>query len=338
MASKLNRESRIERVREESEKLGLACLLVSKRENVFYLSGFSGSSATLFISPQRLLLLTDGRYRLQAKAEAKDWEVEIYEGELPKRMASLLPQGKIGIEASINLSFFNKIKEGLPPGCSLEPVDGLVEKGRAKKDNSEIAAIKESLACTKEALAQTRKLIKPGMTERRIQAELEYRMKLSGADRPAFDTICASGENSSMPHASITDRKLESADIVLLDFGAEKNGYASDITRTFLLEGADERKVKILEAVKGALVTAFEFLKVERKAEEIDKKVRSYFEERGLREYFTHSLGHGVGLEVHEKPTLSPNSKDVLEPGMVFTLEPGIYIEGWGGVRLEEMV
>jgi Xaa-Pro aminopeptidase len=163
-------------------------------------------------------------------------------------------------------------------------------------------------------------------------------MMLSGADGPAFDTVVASGPNSSLPHAGISDRSLAEGDLVVIDFGARKDGYCTDTSRTIVLGEPNSQQQHLLDSVKEASDAALAVLKPGIQASEVDQVARKVIADKGLADNFSHGLGHGAGLEVHEKPTLSTVSKDVLQPGMVFTIEPGIYIEGWGGVRLEELV
>ncbi|MBU4403596.1 MAG: aminopeptidase P family protein, partial [Actinobacteria bacterium] len=195
-----------------------------------------------------------------------------------------------------------------------------------------------AIHCACVAFGRARHMIRPGVTERELAAELDYRMMLAGADGPAFDTVVASGPNSSLPHAGITDRILAPGDLVVIDFGAVKDGYRSDMTRTVPLGRPGTRELRALNAVSGALEAALTAVSTGVHARDADLAARKHIEECGFGDKFPHGLGHGVGLEVHEKPSLSSKSPDTLEPGMVFTLEPGVYIEGQFGARIEEMV
>ena len=303
------------------------------------MSGFSGSSAVGVVTPANVYLVTDSRYHEQAVKEAPSWELLIYAGDLAEAVASLLPhRGAIGFETSIIFEMHRKLDAALAGGASLRPTENLVEKLRACKDPSEIVLIRAAITCARRAYEQVLPLIQPGVTERALAAELDYRMMLAGADGPAFDTVVASGPNSSLPHAGITDRALAEGDLVVIDFGAIKDGYCSDISRTLVTGEQDTRQREVIDALKTAQQHAISSLRPGLPARDADSAAREALREAGMDEYFTHSLGHGVGLEVHERPTLAARSEETLEAGMVFTVEPGIYIEGWGGARLEEMV
>jgi Xaa-Pro aminopeptidase len=319
-------------------ELGLDRAVVTKRENVRYLSGFTGDSGVAVVSGEESVLVTDGRYSEQVAMESPGWEAAIHTGGMVEEIAARLEGGgRVGFETTITYRLRRDLGEALESGTELVPTEDLVDLLRTIKEPVEIDAIREAIRCAAFALGEILPLVKPGSTERRIAAELDYRMMLEGAEGPSFDTIVASGPNSSRPHAGVTDRTLEEGDLVVLDFGARSGGYNSDNTRTVLLkEGGRERG--LLDAVKGALEAALAVLEPGSRAADADLAARSHLEGLGLAGYFNHGLGHGVGLETHEKPTLSHRSGDVLEPGMVFTVEPGVYIEGLGGARLEEMV
>lgn len=330
---------RVKKVREALEEEGLSALVITKIENVRYLSGFSGSSAIVVITPDNAWLVTDGRYHEQAAREAPSWELMIYASDLVEAVASLLPhRGAIGFETSISFELHRKLGAALADGASQRPTENLVEKLRACKDPSEIALIRAAIACAEVSYEQVLPLVRPGITERELAAELDYRMMLAGAEGPAFDTVVASGLNSSMPHAGITDRAIAEGDLVVIDFGAKKDGYCSDTSRTLVIGEPNVRQREIIDALKAAQQQAVSSLCPGLPARDADFAAREALREAGIDEYFTHSLGHGVGLEVHEQPTLAVRSEETLEAGMVFTVEPGVYIEGWGGTRLEEMI
>jgi len=332
-------KTRLLRLRGLLESIDIDALVVSKIENVRYLSGFSGSSAVAVVTPDSSTLITDGRYREQAAAESPHWETVIHAGELSEAVADALTGAKAaGFEVSASFDFHRKLAGAVTHGTALEPTEQLVEGLRCFKDESEIESIRAATECARAAFAQVLPLVKQGTPERQLAAELDYRMMLAGAESPAFDTVVASGPNSSLPHAGVTDRVLAAGDLVVMDFGACRNGYNADITRTVPVGEPDTRARRALEAVKGASRAAIEALEPGCPASEIYQVAHRHLEERGLSEYFTHGLGHGVGLEVHEKPAISARSNDTLDPGMVFTIEPGVYIAGWGGVRFEEMV
>ena len=330
---------RLSELRNALEEKSLGALIITKMENVRYLSGFTGSSASALVTPDDTVLITDGRYRDQARIEAPQWETVVYREDLTKLISSLLEGVEsTGFEATASFEFVERLREAFAGRAALQPTRDIVEEMRARKDEQEIALMRRALECAGKAFAEILPLVKPGNTEREIAAELDYKMMLFGADGPAFETVVASGPNSSMPHAGITDRVLVEGDLVVIDFGARKDGYCTDTSRTLVLGEPDRRQQALLEAVKEAGDTALSVLKAGLPASEVDGAARGVIASKGFADNFSHGLGHGVGLEVHEKPTLSALSKDVLQPGMVFTIEPGIYIEGLGGVRLEEMV
>jgi len=330
---------RVSRLRNALDEKRLEALIISEIENVRYLTGFTGSSAVAVVSKDDSVLITDGRYREQARIEAPQWETVVYTGDLAKSISSVLEGVESpGFEVTASFDLIERLREALTSRSTLLPTRGIVEELRERKDEQEISLIRQALDCAGKAFAETLPLVKPGNTEREIAAELDYRMMLSGADGAAFETVVASGPNSSLPHAGITDRVLEEGDLVVVDFGARKSGYCTDTSRTLVLGEPDPRQHAIFETVKEAGDAALSALKAGLPASEADGAARKVVADSGFADSFSHGLGHGVGLEVHEKPVLSSSSKDVLRPGMVFTVEPGIYIEGWGGVRLEEMV
>lgn len=316
----------------------LDALLVTGIENVRYLTGFTGSSAVVVVTPEDAFLVTDGRYREQAARES-GWDVVIYDDTMVTTVTRLLEgAAHVGFEVDTPFELYRKLKEALPGTCGLEPAVGVVEGLRSRKSQGEVRLIREALHCAARAFSEVSPLVEPGITEREVAAQLDYRMMLAGADGPAFDTVVASGPNSSLPHAGITDRALASGDLVVIDFGARKSGYCSDVTRTLWLGEPDDMGRRVLEAVSGALEATLAALRPGVRARDVDSAAREHLEQCGFGGSFLHGLGHGVGLKVHEKPSLSRKSSDVLEPGMIFTVEPGVYIEGKCGARIEEMV
>jgi Xaa-Pro aminopeptidase len=331
-------EARTTGLRAAMAGIGLDGLVITKRENIRYLSGFTGSSAVAVVTGDQGTLITDGRYREQAALEAQSWEVVIYSKDLMGAVAEALGDAaSVGLEDSTTLAFRKRLAGALGD-TGLETTEGLVERLRTIKEPGELEAIRGAVACAHQAWETLLPMLQPGVSERQVAAGLDYRMMSAGAEKPAFDTVVASGPNSSMPHAGITDRVLVAGDLVVIDFGALKDGYCCDITRTVCLGEPDDRSREVLEAVLQAWDAAYAKLEVGVPVADADRAAREKLAELGLAEYFVHSLGHGVGLEVHEKPTLSQLSQETLEPGMVFTVEPGVYIEGSMGVRHEETV
>lgn len=330
--------SRLERARELVAGEGLDCLLLTKPENVTYLTGFTGDSGLAVVTADRAAFVTDKRYAEQAAREIEGWEVLVYERDLPEFLAGLIEGSKApGVEDSATLGFYNRLRRAAG-GREISEARGLVEELRALKEPSEVLAIRGAVRCASEAWDSLLPMIRPGVTERQLASALDYRMVTAGADKPAFDTIVASGPNSSMPHARVTDRALEEGDLVVVDFGARKEAYCCDVTRTVSVGTPDADRMRALDAVRRAWDAAFERIATGVPAAEVDGAAREQLASLGMERHFKHSLGHGVGLEVHERPTLSRLGNDTLEAGMVFTLEPGVYLDGEYGVRHEETV
>lgn len=330
--------ARIEDLRSSLDQRGLDCLIVTSMQNIRYLSGFSGSSAVLLVGSDRQVLITDGRYAEQAAREAYGWDVRVYSGSLADAITASMPDtGRCGFESTVSFDFHRKLSQAAA-GRELEPLDGVVEELRMLKDASEVASIRSALECASEAFEHVLSQVRPGLTERELAAEFDYRMTLAGADGPAFDTVVASGPNSALPHAPLTDRAIAEGDMLVMDFGARKDGYCSDTTRTACIGRCADPLPGALDAVNAAVEAAMGALEPGARAADVDAAARAEIARRGLTKRFTHSLGHGVGLETHEKPALSSQSKDSLMPGMVFTVEPGVYIPGIGGARTEELV
>jgi len=314
-------------------------LVITKAENVRYLSGFTGSSAVAVITGEAATIFTDGRYREQVARETANWNVNIVTRDITESIAASLHkrQGAVGLEDSSTIAFQQRLIKSLPDS-TIEFTSKVVETMRERKDPTEIEAIRLAAGCARRAWENLLPMISPGVSERELAARLDFLMMSAGADKPAFDTIVASGPNSSMPHARITDRRLEQGDLVVIDFGALKDGYCCDVTRTICLGEPTQLQARVTDVVREASDAAFAILAPGVAAADVDRAARERLEALGFAENFVHGLGHGVGLEAHEKPTLSSLSTDTLEPGMVFTIEPGVYIEGEFGARHEETV
>ena len=331
-------EGRVADLLEAMSAIDLEGLILTKRENIRYVSGFTGSSSVAVVTAGKPILITDGRYREQADLETSGWEVVIYSSDMTKTIAgSVKDISLIGLEDSSSLGFHKRLTGALA-NAEITFTDGMVEGLRARKEAGEIATMREAADCARRAWQTLLPMIRPGVTERQLAAALDYRMMTAGADKPAFDTIVASGPNASKPHAGITDRALEQGDQVVIDFGARKGGYCCDLTRTVAVGEPSDRAARIAAAVLGAWDAAFAALAPGVSAPKVDAAARDYLENEGFADEFVHGLGHGVGLEVHEKPTISRLSREVLDPGMVFTIEPGVYLSGETGARHEETV
>jgi len=327
-------------------------LMVSVEENRSFLSGFTGedtqfdeSAGALFITDSKLILATDSRYELQAKNEAPLFKIICYKEGLSKELpniADMLGTKKIGFE-SVRMSYMQYSKmvgELKSSGIQVElvPAEDTVENLRLKKDETEIDTLKKALLIAESVFKHIKSIIKPGMTENQLAWAMEKEMREAGAQSLSFPTIVASGPNSALPHAIPSGRKIRGGEPILFDWGAKLDGYCSDISRTVIIGPPDETFKKVFSTVHDAQQMATDAVKPGISSKAVDKIARDHIEKSGFKGKFGHGLGHGTGLSVHEHPRLSPLKETTLETGMVFTVEPGIYIPGWGGIRLENMV
>jgi len=343
----MNRKARVEKLRRVLNEQGLDGILITQPQNSLYLSGFGPSvqpdeiEGALLITEDDSILMTDFVYLEQAEREAPEFrllEVETRH-EMVKALPGLLEEvgaRRVGFEAEhLTFARYQKWASVL---AELVPTSGLVEEMRAIKDQDEIEAIRKAVALADETYAYLREYIRPGLTEREVAWEAEVYMRQRGAEKIAFDFIVASGPNGALPHATTTERALREGEPIVIDMGARVEGYHSDLTRTIYLGEPEARFQKIYALVRRAQESALEGIRAGMKGKEADGLARQVIEEAGYGEYCGHGLGHGVGLAVHEKPIASQTSEEELQPGMTLTVEPGIYITGWGGVRIEDMV
>lgn len=332
---------RLQRIRNGFPQQGLDGLMVCKPENRFYLSGFSGSAGMLLITPEQALLITDFRYEQQAHEEAPDYQIinggtQLTQTVLDQVMA--LGIARLGFESDfITFDQFNALSEKIKP-VVLEPQKGLIEQLRQLKDKEEIVYIRKAIEISDYAFQQVLPLIRPGVLEQDLAAEIEYLMRKKGSARAAFDTIVASGPRGALPHGIASNKPVVRGDMVLMDFGAVFAGYHSDLSRTVVVGNPTKEQQFIYELVLKAQREALIALRSGLTGAEVDGIARSIIIDAGYCEYWGHGLGHGVGLSIHEEPRLSAVSAAVLRPGMVVTVEPGVYLPGWGGVRIEDMV
>jgi Xaa-Pro aminopeptidase len=320
----------------------LPLLLVTDLINIFYLTGFRGSAGVAIVGPSESLLWVDPRYTLQAKEEAREVEVIEYRGELLKAAGRWLRRrklGRIGYEDShLTCREFQLLARESGRLTRWKPAGGLIEELRTVKGPEEIAPIRGAGKLTCEVFEEVLPMVRPGARESDLAAEVEYRMKRKGADGAAFETIVASGPRAAFPHARASAKLLKKSELVIFDLGAILTGYAADMTRTLYLGEPPRRVRRLYEAVWEAQREAVENLHAGVRAGQVDSAARRVLARRGLARYFTHSTGHGVGLEIHERPRLGRGEKTRLENGCVVTAEPGIYLKGFGGVRLEDTV
>ncbi|RUS48051.1 Xaa-Pro peptidase family protein [Cohnella sp. AR92] len=332
---------RVSKLRAALQELGGEAILITNAYNRRYLSGFTGSSGVVLITRERAVLLTDFRYREQAPQQAKGFEVLEHGPGIYGDVAALL--NKWGVsrlhieEQDMTYATYLSVQEKLNP-IELVVSQGIVEKLREIKDEQEIAIIQEAADVADRAFDHILGFIKPGVTEASVALELETFMRKQGAAGPSFDTIVASGERSSLPHGVASDKLIGSGEFVTLDFGAYYKGYCSDITRTVVVGPASDRHREIYGIVLEAQLNALEHLRPGMTGHDGDALTRDIITRYGYGDYFGHSTGHGVGMEVHEWPRLARNSNSILTPGMIVTVEPGIYLPGFGGVRIEDDV
>jgi len=323
------------------KKNGIDVLVVTEVNHVRYLSGFTGSNGIVVLAPPKALFLTDFRYAVQSQKEVKNCQIIVASRQLITELPKLpvfSRNARVGIEGDfISITTLEKLKELLPT-VSFKPISQLIESLSIIKDNEEIGKIKKAVRIADKAFSEILKILKPGIKEKDVALEIEYTMRIMGAENVSFETIVASGQRSAMPHGRASDKKLRKGDFVTLDFGCLYQGYASDITRTLVLGKATERQKKIYNIVLAAQKMACRAVKPGLPCSRLDNVAREMIMKAGYGDNFGHGLGHGIGLIVHDKPVLSPQSTDVLDTGMVVTIEPGIYISNWGGVRIEDDV
>ncbi|MBF0120930.1 MAG: aminopeptidase P family protein [Desulfobacterales bacterium] len=352
MENNIKIEKRIEKLRKSLFEKQIDCYMVLSEENRYYFSDFKGEDTTfyesagcLLITDKSLILATDSRYELEAKNEAPLYEVCIYKEGLPKEMPKLIKMldiKKIGFEgARLSIVLCNKIIDEIKKAnlnTVLIEADELLDLIREIKDEQEIELIKKSLFLAESVFKDASNLISTDITEKEFSWIMEKKMREAGASSMAFPPIVASGPNGALPHAKPTDRLLKEFEPIIIDWGLKLNSYCSDITRTVLIGEKDDTFKRVYDIVSFAQKKATQAIRAGSNSKEIDNIARSYISDNGFGDNFGHSLGHGVGLAVHEGPRLSPFRETILKPGMVFTVEPGIYIPGWGGIRLENMV
>lgn len=331
---------RLQQVRARLPLWSVQALLFLDMKNIRYLTGFTGSDGALYIGPDCRVLLVDGRYTTQARAEAGGFEVHQYLSKMDGLVDVISRHGRgmIGFEAeTMTVAVWTMLKERLP-GLTFQPLRQELETLRAVKDGNEISNIRAAAAIASNALNAVLERIRPGMTEREFAADLDDAIRRGGAQEVSFPTIVASGENSARPHARPQGRTVRAGDLMTIDFGAVFDGYHSDETCTVMLGQADARQEQVYQVVKQAHDRAIEAIRAGVSCRMIDGAARSWIDAQGFGESFTHGTGHGVGLDVHEYPRLVAQSEAILEAGMVVTVEPGVYLPGLWGVRIEDLV
>ncbi|OLE35523.1 MAG: hypothetical protein AUG48_10405 [Actinobacteria bacterium 13_1_20CM_3_68_9] len=317
-------------------------LVVTGAENIRYLSGFSGSLGFLVISAATAEILGDSRYWIQMEAESPGFTL-VRSGPshglwaLVSERLKALGLRRIGFESQhLTVDQHQRLRAALPAELTLMPTTGLIEALRIVKTLEEVELLRRVGSIAGRAFDRVRTTIRPGLRELDVAFLLEQTFRELGADGPAFETIVAAADHGALPHGRASDRVLERGDMVVVDFGARAGGYHSDTTRTIVVGTPTAEQTRVIEAVRAAQRASMALMKPGVAADAVDRRAREAL--AGESHAFGHGLGHGIGLEVHERPFLSPSDQTMLQAGMVVTNEPGIYVPGWGGVRLEEMV
>lgn len=335
----------------------LDALVVVSLPNIAYLTNFSGSSAIVVLTPDRLLFITDSRYvtavsdTRQTAHECRGLELVTVDGTYDATLATVLTGGRfarVGFEsAHVTVARHNWLQATLgggPGRHELVPVEGLVEVARSVKDAYETAVLRSAGALLSEVTRAVLQMPRVGMRERELALAIDTAIRRAGFEKPAFETIVASGPNAALPHARPSERTLSEGDLVVLDFGGVYDSYCVDLTRTVAMGSASRRAREVHDAVRIAHDRAISAVAPGQSRFAVDQAARDWLEHAGMGAAFGHGTGHGLGLEVHEDPRVTrrgPNvdtSREALEPGMVFTIEPGAYFPGWGGVRIEDDV
>ncbi len=332
-------QQRLVRLRRVLRRRTIAALLVTARDDIRYLTGFTGSAGQVLVTSRSTALITDFRYKEQAARQTRGIQIVIQKRDAAaavRETADRLRGGRVSFdESSLTVEQVRLLRR---KGLRMKGIGDPVAELRQCKDPVEISRIRKAIGRAEASFRELRLAVRPGMTERELALRLEFLMRERGASRSAFDIIVASGANGSMPHATVSDRRLRDGDLVTVDFGAEADGYFCDITRTFCIGRPSARQREVHGLVLRAQEQAIKAVRPGVPCASVDAAARDIITAAGHGDHFGHATGHGIGLAVHEGPSLSALSKQVLAPGMVVTVEPGVYIPRWGGVRIEDMV
>lgn len=333
---------RLKRLRKELRKENLDGIFIQSSSNLRYISGYTGSNGICYVSLDDAWFFTDFRYKTQSAVEVHNMHIEVPVGKgLLQAMkdSHCIKDGSVVAFEGNHLSFeqYDEMKK-LSPDCQFVSRSMLIEKIASIKEEYELDCLREAARITDAAFAELLNEIKPGISERMLDAKLSYIMKSLGSEKDSFDTIVASGINGSRPHHSPTDKLLQNGELITIDFGAMYRGYHGDVTRTVCLGKADDKQREIYHIVLDAQEKAISALKPGLTGKEVDAIARDYIASKGYGDYFGHGLGHGLSLEIHAEPRLSPRNNNALLAKQVVTVEPGIYIPGWSGVRIEDDV
>lgn len=333
--------SNVKRLQTALKEASVPAILVSDITNVQWLTGFSGTSGYAVVTPEDGVFITDSRYTIQAGEEVSDLPVASFGS--PTKLSDFLAKqltalgvGQLAFEKSVTYGTWDEWTKAVP-GVQWNPAPEVIKPLRMVKTPEEVDRIRAACQLADSCLHHVQRVLQVGVSEHDISLEIEFFFRRNGAE-VGFPPIVASGPNSARPHARASERKLENGDFVTLDLGAKLDGYNSDMTRTFVIGKASDRHREIYDQVLKAEVACIEALVVGAKGVEVDGLARAILDEKGLAQYFGHGLGHGLGKSVHDLGGLSTRSEDIIAAGQVWTIEPGVYIEGFGGVRIEDDV
>lgn len=340
MSSRIsNCEQRLKRLHTILKNNHLNGFLVSKQANISYLTGFPSSDSYLIITPDKNYFITDSRYYQQARSKLKSIRVKLSGKSVFRTIADLAVGSgirRLGFEArSLEFAQYRQIKKFLKT-ARFVATDNLIDEQRKIKEREELTKIKKAVDIAVQALRYAGRIIRPGLKEIEVAAQLERFVRYKGARATSFETIVASGKNSAFAHHITSDRKLKKGESLFIDIGVNCEGYKSDLTRAFFLGKIPSKIREIYDIVRQAQHLAIEKIKPGIKIREIDRSARQHIAKFGYGGFFGHNLGHGLGLEVHEEPCISPDNETIVQEGMVFTVEPAIYLPGKFGIRIED--
>ncbi|MBT3352069.1 MAG: aminopeptidase P family protein [Nitrospinaceae bacterium] len=332
---------RLKALRRKMRREGVSALAVTDLRNLRYLTGFTGTAGGCFVTERSAVFITDFRYRSQVSRQV-DKAFKFSEHNHP--IIGIAAEAKksrvktLGFEESaLTYNLYSRLKKEVR-GVRLVPVQGLVEGLRLLKDKKEVRLLRRGAKLNKEALSEAALMMGPGVTELEVSLALEVAMRERGASGPAFDFIVASGTRGALPHGVASSRSLRRGDLITIDYGAVVEGYHADTTRVFSLGEPSKKAQRIYDIVLKAQMAAVDTVGPNVKCGDVDEAARRVIREEGFGKFFGHGTGHGVGLDIHEGPRLGPGVEERLKPGMMVTIEPGIYLPGWSGVRIEDMV
>src|SRR5215472_7618444 len=341
----MNHAARVQSLRKAIEQHKLDSLLITHPPNVRYLCGFTGSTSAVLVGSFGSVFFSDGRYTRQAHDEVRGAKIVIAKKSPVSAVAEWLSSRKsrksitIGVEADhLTVASFRQLKELVPKRMRLRHAPPLVEQSRLIKDAEEMEAIRAAVATGSRLFDRALEVIRPGVAEIEVAAEMEYAARKAGAEAMSFETIIASGLRSALPHGRASSARIPTSGFVVCDFGVILRGYCSDRTRTVWVGSAPEVARRVYSAALEAQAAGVEAVRPGATAGDVDFASRRVLQKYKLAKYFTHSTGHGVGLEIHEAPRVAKGQQEILRPGMVITVEPGVYLPGQWGVRIEDMV